>query len=316
MNVQMNATLPQKRKKNIWGKIWANWQLYLILLPVIAWYIVFAYAPMSGLVLAFKDYSFRGGVWGSPWVGTENFERILRDKDFIISLRNTAILSLGGLALQMPAAIMLALGISELRMGRTKKVIQTIVTFPHFISWVVLSGIVLGMFNSTGLVSQVCRAVGAGAPNVFTNPNSYRWFIWLSDIWKEVGWDCIIYMAAITGIDPGLYEAAMVDGANRVRRIWHITMPGIRSTFCIVLILNIGSILTNGRFDQIYNTYNPLLYATGDTIDTYVFRQTFLGGGMDYGYSTAIGVIKSVVGLVMILAANKSIKLLGEEALL
>lgn len=292
-----------------------DWLLYLLLLPVLAWYLIFCYAPMAGIVLAFKDFSFKGGILGSPWVGLQNFIKMFEDPLFFRAVKNTVIFSLGRIAFQMPCAILLAVALNEMRFKKSKKAIQTIVTFPHFISWVVLSGMLINLFGSTGVVNQILNAAGADSIAPITSAGSFRGFIWLSGIWKEVGWDSIIYLAAITSIDPGLYEAAAVDGANRLQRIWHVTLPGIRSTVCIMLILSVGSILTNGGFDQIFNLYSSPVYGVADTLDTYVFRESFITGGLDYGYTTAIGMFKSVIGIIMITACNKIVTKAGESGL-
>ena len=305
-----------KRRAQILARLKNDWLLYLLLLPVLAWYLIFCYAPMGGLVLAFKKFSFKLGIWGSPWVGLDNFEKMFKDKDLIRALKNTLIFGLGGIAISMPCEIALALMLNELRMKKTKKLVQTVVTFPHFISWVVLSGIMVNLFASTGVFSYLFKALGLSYTNPLTSVASYRWFIWLSSVWKEVGWGAIIYLAAITGINPDMYEAAELDGATRLQQIWHVTLPAIRGTICIMLILAVGQLLTNGRFDQIYNTYSSPVYVVADTLDTYIFRESFTTGGMNFGYSTAIGVVKSVFGLIMIVSANKVVTASGEQGLL
>ena len=292
-----------------------DWLLYLLLLPVLAWYIIFCYLPMAGVTLAFKDFSFRGGLWGSPWIGMDNFIKMFSDPLFLRATKNTIIFSLGRIAFQTPCAILLAVALNEMRFSKSKKAIQTIVTFPHFISWVVLSGMLINIFGSTGVINQILGTLGLGSISPITMSSQFRAFIWLSGIWKEVGWDSIIYLAAITSIDPGLYEAGAVDGANRLQRIWHITLPGIRSTICIMLILAVGSILTNGGFDQIFNLYSSPVYNVADTLDTYVFRESFVTGGLDYGYTTAIGLFKSVIGIVMLTVCNKIVTKAGENGL-
>lgn len=304
------------RRSRIVTRLKNDWLLYLMLLPVLAWYLIFCYAPMGGLVLAFKKYSFKLGIWGSKWVGLANFEKMFSDRDLMRSLKNTLIFGLGGIAISMPCEIGLALMLNELRLKRTKKLIQTTVTFPHFISWVVLSGVMINLFSSTGVFSYLFQMLGLNYSNPLTSVKGYRWFIWLSSVWKEVGWGSIIYLAAITGINPDMYEAAELDGATRLQQIWHVTLPAIRSTICIMLILAVGQLLTNGRFDQIYNTYSSPVYAVADTMDTYIFRESFTTGGMNFGYSTAIGVVKSVVGLIMIVVSNKIVTLSGEQGLL
>lgn len=304
------------RRSRIVTRLKNDWLLYLMLLPVLAWYLIFCYAPMGGLVLAFKKYSFKLGIWGSKWVGLANFEKMFSDRDLMRSLKNTLIFGLGGIAISMPCEIGLALMLNELRLKRTKKLIQTTVTFPHFISWVVLSGVMINLFSSIGVFSYLFQMLGLNYSNPLTSVKGYRWFIWLSSVWKEVGWGSIIYLAAITGINPDMYEAAELDGATRLQQIWHVTLPAIRSTICIMLILAVGQLLTNGRFDQIYNTYSSPVYAVADTMDTYIFRESFTTGGMNFGYSTAIGVVKSVVGLIMIVVSNKIVTLSGEQGLL
>lgn len=311
------ARIPsQSRRTRIVTRLKNDWLLYLMLLPVMAWYLIFCYAPMGGLVLAFKKYSFKLGIWGSKWVGLSNFEKMFKDRELMRSLKNTVIFGLGGIAISMPCEIGLALMLNELRMKRVKKLVQTTVTFPHFISWVVLSGVMINLFSSTGVFSYLFQMLGINYTNPLTSVKGYRWFIWLSSVWKEVGWGSIIYLAAITGINPDMYEAAELDGASRLQQIWHVTLPAIRSTICIMLILAVGQLLTNGRFDQIYNTYSSPVYSVADTMDTYIFRESFTTGGMNFGYSTAIGVVKSVVGLIMIMVSNKIVTLSGEQGLL
>ena len=314
-----SARLPQPRRGRgyqIVMRLKNDWLLYALLLPVLIWYLIFCYAPMGGLVLAFKKYSVRLGIWRSPWVGLANFEKMFRDRDLMRALRNTVIFGLGGIAVSMPCEIGLALMLNELRLKRVKKLVQTTVTFPHFISWVVLSGIMINLFSSTGVFSYIVQGLGFSYRNPLTATSGYRWFIWISAVWKEVGWGSIIYLAAITGINPDMYEAAELDGASRLQQMRHVTLPAIRGTICIMLILAVGQLLTNGRFDQIFNTYSSPVYSVADTMDTYIFRESFTTGGMNFGYSTAIGVVKSVFGLMMIVTANRIVTATGEQGLL
>lgn len=293
-----------------------DWLLYLLLLPTLLWYGVFCYAPMAGITLSFREFRFDMGLWKSPWVGLANFSRMFSQNNFWIAVKNTVIFSLGRIVFQMPCAILLAVFLNEVRNARLKKFFQTAVTFPHFISWVVLSGILINLFGSSGIINQILAELGIGGISPITQASSFRAFIWLTNIWKEAGWDSIIYLAAITSIDTGLYEAANVDGANRFQKMWHITLPGIRSTICIMLILAVGQVMTNGGFDQIFNLYSPTVYSVADTLDTYVFRESFLTGTLNYGYSTAIGLFKSVVGVVLIMGSNKIVTKCGENGLL
>lgn len=313
---QKKAGVPKKKRTahQIWVQIKNDWILYVLLIPVLAWYLIFCYGPMGGLILAFKDYSYKGGIWGSEWIGLQNFRDMMSDRNLFPAIKNTLILGVGGILMGMPCEIGLALMLNELRMPKAKKVIQTTVTFPHFISWVVLAGIMKNIFASTGMVNQLLMTLGLGTVSPLTSASGYRWFIWFSGIWKEVGWGSIIYLAAITSVDPGLYEAAVMDGANRLHQIWHVTLPCIRGTICIMLILAVGNLISNGRFDQIYNTYSSPVYSVADTLDTYIYRESF-GNSMDFGYSTAIGMAKSVVSLILILTANKIVTAAGENGL-
>ena len=286
-------------------KLRNNALYYVMLVPVLAWYTIFCYVPMAGITLAFRNFRFDGGLWNSPWVGMDNFVKMMSDAQFLVAVKNTVIIGVGGILFQMPCAIILAILINEIRGRRAKKFFQTVVTFPHFISWVVLGGILTSMFSSSGIINQVLRAIGLPSVSPLTSVDSFRPFIWISNIWKEIGWDSIIYIAAITSIDTGLYEAAEVDGANRLQKMWHITLPGIRSTIVIMLILAVGQLMNNGRFDQIFNLYSAPVYSVGDTLDTYIFRESFVTGGLNFGYSTAIGLFKSVIGVVLISISNK-----------
>lgn len=278
---------------------------YVMLVPVLAWYVIFCYVPMAGITLAFRNFRFDGGLWNSPWIGMDNFVKMMSDAQFLVAVKNTVIIGVGGILFQMPCAIILAILINEIRGRRAKKFFQTVVTFPHFISWVVLGGILTSMFSSSGIINQVLGSMGVPSVSPLTSVDSFRPFIWISNIWKEIGWDSIIYIAAITSIDTGLYEAAEVDGANRLQKMWHITLPGIRSTIVIMLILAVGQLMNNGRFDQIFNLYSAPVYSVGDTLDTYIFRESFVTGGLNFGYSTAIGLFKSVIGVVLISISNK-----------
>ncbi len=307
--------MAQKNRNRLLKRLRNDSLLYIMFIPVLAWYLIFCYVPMTGIVLAFKNFKFDGGIWGSPWVGIRNFRKMLRDRDFLQAVRNTLIIGIGGIVFQMPCAIALAILINEVKGKWNKKIYQTIVTFPHFISWVVLAGILTSLFGNSGIINQILSKIGLPQLDLLTNAKAFRGFIWGSNIWKEIGWDSIIYIAAITSIDPGLYEAAEVDGANRLQKIWHITLPGIRSTIVIMLILAIGQLLTNGRFDQIFNLYSPTVYRTADTIDTYIFRETFTKGSLNFGYSTAIGLFKSVIGVVLISTSNWVATKVGEQGL-
>lgn len=302
-----NIHNPLRRMRN-------DWMLYAMLLPVLAWYVIFCYLPMGGITLAFREYRYDTGLWGSPWVGMKHFMAMARDADFRRAFANTLIFSLGRLAFHFPVPVIVAVLLNEIRQPRVKKFFQTVFTFPHFISWVVLSGILINLFASNGIVNQVLGALGLEQVSPLMSLTAFRPFIWISNIWKEFGWDAIIYMAALTNIDPQLYEAAGIDGAGRFQKMRHITWPGIRGTVSIMLILQIGGIMGGASFDQVFNLYSVPVYAVADILDTYVYRLSFLVGS-NFGYTTAVGLLKSVIGVVMITAANKVITKLGEEGL-
>lgn len=312
----MERTKKAQQWKLLWKRIRSHWLLYVLIFPVLLWYVLFCYLPIAGgISLAVRQYRFDAGIWNSPFVGLEHFQKMIRDKDFIRAVKNTVIISTGRIVFQMPCAIALALFLNEIRNAKIKKTFQTIVTFPHFISWVVLAGILTEIFGSSGVINGVLTSCGLETISPISTASSFRPFIWLSNIWKEIGWDSIIYLAAITSIDPGLYEAAEVDGAGRLKRIWYITLPGIKGTIATMLILAIGQIMTNGSFDQIFNLYSAPVYKVGDTLDTYIFRESFITGGLNYGYSSAIGMFKSIIGTVMIVISNKIVTSLGENGL-
>lgn len=291
-----------------------DWMLYALLLPVLAWYAVFCYLPMGSITLAFRNYRYDTGLWHSPWVGLAHFKTMFIDAEFWQAFKNTLIFSLGKLAFHFPVPIIVAVLLNEIRKPGIKKFFQTVFTFPHFISWVVLSGILINMFASNGIINQVLGTLGLEKVAPLMSLTSFRPFIWVSNIWKEFGWDSIIYMAALTGIDQQLYEAAGIDGANRLQKMLHVTWPGIRSTVCIMLILQVGGIMSGASFDQVFNLYSAPVYPVADIIDTYVYRQSFMIG-TNFGYTTAIGLLKSVIGVGMLWTANRAITKMGEDGL-
>ena len=312
--------MKKKYQKTDWKKIRKrmrnDWMLYLLIIPVLAWYFIFCYMPIAGgLSLSVREFRYDTGIWHSPFVGLAHFQEMLSDRDFLRAAANTIIISLGRIAFQMPCAILVAVFLNEIRSAKLKRTFQTVITFPHFISWVVLAGILSNIFGSSGIINQVLNMLGMESISPITSAATFRPFIWLSNIWKEVGWDSIIYLAAITSIDPGLYEAAEVDGAGRFQKIWHVTLPGIKGTIAIMLILAIGQVMTNGSFDQIFNLYSSPVYAVGDTLDTFIFRESFVTGGLNFGYSTAIGMFKSIIGVIMISISNRIVTALGENGL-
>ena len=279
------------------------WQLYLLFLPVLAWYIVFCYAPMGGISIAFRKFSVIRGIAGSPWVGWANFEQMFSAPMFWRAFRNTLIISFQNLLIGFPIPILFALLVNEIRHAGFKKTVQTISYLPHFISWSVVGGLVYMLLSlNTGTVNNVIAALG-GTPQNFTGMNAYfRGIVVVSGIWKSMGWSAIVYLAAITGVDEELYEAAYIDGANRFNRLWHITLPGIRTTISVMLILQVGNLLSV-NFDQIYILINDMVLETGETLDYYVYR-VGLYSTNNFSQATAVGLIKSLIGFVLVITTN------------
>ncbi|MCP3774050.1 ABC transporter permease subunit [Paenibacillus sp. MZ04-78.2] len=287
--------------------------LYLLLLPGMLFIIVFKYIPMYGLVIAFQEYNILQGVGGSDWVGLYQFEKLFTMLDFTNVFKNTLIISTLKLVWGFPAPIVLALLLNEVKQLVFQRFVQTVVYLPHFISWVIFSGIIIIFLNPVdGLVNQVMGWFG-GAPIDFLIEKSYfRSILVATDIYKEVGWGTIIYLAAISGISPQLYEAAIVDGAGRFRQMWNITLPSIRHVIVILFILSLGNILDAG-FLQTLLLYNPLVMDVADIIDTYVYRKGIVDAS--YSLGAAAGVFKSVIALILVAASNQLAKRFGEEGL-
>ncbi|XID90211.1 ABC transporter permease [Paenibacillaceae bacterium WGS1546] len=279
------------------------WFLYLLFIPVIVYYVVFRYYPIvvQG-VLAFKDYKLSLGVWDSPWVGFDNFAYAFSRPEFYNVLENTVIISLLRIAFGFFPPIVLAILLFDLRSSLLRRISQTILYIPHFFSWVIMYGIVFALFSNTGLVNQLLESFGGAAQNFLMAPEWFRLLIVGSGIWKEIGWGTIIYLAALTAVDPSLYEAAKIDGAGPLQRIGHITLPGIRSVVVFLFTLSLGSVLSAG-VEQILLFYSPATYEVGDIIDTFVFRQGL--SQLQYSMATAVGLFQSVIGLVLILTANR-----------
>ena len=318
MNVKKAAAvsnMPTNKWARKWKQIRSDKLLYLLLLPVIAWYLIFAYLPMGGLSLAFKNFRYDMGLWASPWIGFEHFSKMFEDKDFWNALKNTLVFAAGKICILFPMPVILAVLLNEMRANKTKKFFQTVFTFPHFITWVVLAGILINMFDSNGMVNASLSALGFQKISPLSDSSMFRPFIWLSALWKEIGWDSIIYLAAFAGIDPGLYEAASIDGANRFQKMIHISWPGIRGTVAIMFILAVGSLMTNGAsFDQVFNLYSEPVYNVADTLDTFVYRSSF-SIGTNFGYTTAVGFLKSVINVILITVTNKIVTKTGESGL-
>ena len=303
-----------KKKRGALYYLKRDFWLYLCVLPVIVYYVVFKYLPMAGIVMAFQDYNIFKGVLGSKFVGLENFVKIWKSQQFWNSVRNTLVLNLATLAASFPLTIALALMLNELRAVKFKRVSQSLLYLPHFISWVVVAGIAQNMFKmSNGTVNKVLESIGGG-PVPFLSNNGWWIFTYiLCNIWKEIGWGTIIYLAALTGVDESLYEAAYLDGATRIQRIRYITLPMIKSVAVTMLILNVSSMMSIG-LDAPLLLGNTKVMAISEVISTYVYR---LGiEKAQYDLATAIGLFQSLVNIIILVIVDRIAKCMGEEGIL
>lgn len=278
------------------------WMLYVMILPGIIYYLVFKYLPLAGSVIAFQDYQIFKGMLSSSWVGMDNFKFIFTYRDFYTVLRNTATIALYQLVFGFPAPIILALLFNEVRKMLAKRVMQSLFYLPHFLSWVVVGGIVFELLSSQGVINMVRGWFGLDTILFMQEQQYFRTIVVISGIWKDVGWGTIIYLAAIAGINPSLYEAAVMDGANRWKQTIYITLPTMFPTILVLFLLNIGNFLELG-FDQIYNLLTPMTYSVGDIIETYVYRAGVLQG--QYSVTTAIGLFQSVIGFALLWIFNR-----------
>lgn len=289
---------------------WKNRYLFILLIPVLAYYIIFHYAPMYGIQIAFKDYKFRLGIAGSPWTGLSNFKLLFNMGSFWEVFGNTLIISVYKLLVGFPAPILFAILMSELRGKVFKKTVQTISYLPHFISWVVLGGIFIQFLSpSTGPINQILQALGLDPIYFLGDTKWFRGTLVATSVWKGLGWNSIIYLAAITGIDAELYEAAEIDGAGRLRKIMNVTLPGLVPVITVMLIFNVGGIV-NDDFDQIFNLYNAAVYKVGDVLGTYTYRVGMVD--MRYSFSTAVGLFKNVIAFALIIITNSVTKRVNE----
>lgn len=286
-----------------------DWHLYLLILPGLLYFLVYKYLPMFGLLMAFQDFSPFLGFFDSPWVGLKHFKTMFEDKEALQVIWNTLEISLLQILFAFPLPILLALMINELRNAVYKRLIQSMVYLPHFLSWVVVVGIFVVFLKSDGLVNQFLQSLGIDQIPFLTSPEWFKPLIVFQVIWKESGWGTIIILAALAGVNPQLYEAAVIDGANRWQQMWHITLPAIRSTIVILLILRLGSVMDTG-FEQIFLMLNPFTMEVGNVLDTYVYFKGIQQG--DISFATAVGLFKGTVGLVLVVIANRLAKRFGE----
>ena len=299
----------QKRQRalRLLGKYWPY---YLMMLPGLVYFALLKYAPMYGVLIAFKDFKIKKGIWGSPWVGMQNFRTFFTSTYCSRLIGNTLIISFTKLVLSSFMSVFFALLLNECTKRRFKRLVQTVSYMPHFLSWVIIYGIVyLFCSESAGYINRIVRMLTGSTIPIMTSNTYFRGLLYFTELWKNTGYASIIYMSVIVGIDPGLYEAATIDGASRWQRIVHITLPAIRSTFIMLTIMNIGKIM-NAGFDQIYVFYSPQVYQTGDIIDTYVYRAGL--EEMRYGLSTAVGLFKNVIGFTLVFTTNRIAQKWGE----
>lgn len=313
-NAQKGLSKMERWKSKVIKNAKKYWPLYLMLIPAIIYFILLCYVPMTGIVLAFKDYSFKEGVWGSPWVGLRYFKTFFNSYDSLRLLRNTLTVGFIKCILEFPFAILLALMLNEIRNLKFKKTVQTITYLPHFLSSVIIVTIMQRVLApETGVINQIIGSMGGDPSTFFLMEAKYFFQILFSmDLWKNIGWDSIIYLAAISSVDLALYEAADMDGCSKLKKIWHITLPSIRGTIGLLFIMGVGGLLSSG-FEQIYLLRTPGNMALADTLDTFVVR-IGLGSGQ-FGYATAIGLIQGLVGLVLVVICNKLSKKFTEVGL-
>ncbi len=310
----MSQAKKGKKAAGFFSQMWLNRETYLMLLPCLAWYFVFCYMPMGGLSLAFKSYNAKLGIWKSPWIGLQNYEFVFRDGAFYVALFNTLLISFLRLLIEFPVPIILALMLNIVISSKYRRFLQTVFTFPNFLSWVVVSGIMVTVFEPNGIVNAVLGVFGMDSVVFLGEPNIARVLLFVTNIWKTAGWSAIIYLAAIAGIDMEQYESAEIDGASRFQQTIYITLPSIKATISVLFVLAAGNMM-NAGFDQIFNLANPAVLRTVDILDYYIYRMTFETAA-DFSFSTAISLMKSVVNLILLLFANQACKWIGEDGLI
>ena len=309
-----NGQVIRPHHKSTWQYVVQHKWLYFLILPGIIYFIMFRYIPMGGLIIAFKEYSPFKGIWASPWVGLEQFRKFFGTADFTRLLYNTLGISLLQLFLYFPAPIILSLFLNEVRHSGYKRVVQTLVYVPHFVSWVIVASLTYQLFNVTdGVMNVIYKAISGGQTfDILSQASTFWGLIVGQDIWRETGYGTIVFLAALSSVDQELYEAARVDGEGRCRLMWHITLPAIRGTIIMMLILRVGGILNTG-YEQIFLMRNDLNIARAEVFDTYIYTKGIRSG--QYSFSTAAGMFKSIVGMIMVLLSDRVAKAFGESGL-
>ncbi|MEG0294245.1 ABC transporter permease [Enterococcus sp.] len=311
MEVSMNRkrTKGEERRR----RIFASRQLYLFILPTFLVFLIFSYIPMYGVMIAFKDYIPTLGVWGSPWVGFKHFTRFFDSYYFWDLLKNTIGISVYSLVVGFPLPIILALALNEIKDGPLKKFSQTVTYAPNFISTVVMVGMILAFLNpTTGIINHLVQLLGMEPISFMEDPRWFKTVYVLSGVWQGTGWGSVIYLAALAGVDTQLHEAAIVDGATRIQRIWHINLPTIRPTMVILLIMNVGSVMNLG-YEKILLMQNPLNMESSNVIATFVYQQGLLEA--QYSYAAAVGLFNSAINAILMISVNKIASKLGESSL-
>ncbi len=302
------------RKGRLWSEIVRHKSIYAIMLIPCVYYFIFKYLPIWNGQIAFKNFSARAGVWNSKWCGLKNFMEFFQSYYFWELIRNTLFYSFGKMIVGIPLSIILAVVLYESRRKYLRKTVQTLAYLPHFLSWVIMYGILLVLLApGDGVVNDILKAFGMQPVGFLTDTKTFPWIVILSDAWKTVGWSAIIFIAALMGIDASLYEAAMLDGATAFQRTMHITLPSIRPVIMMVVLLKLGTVMDAG-FNQMYMLYSPSVYSVGDIIDTWVYRQGLLE--FQFSLATAVGIFKGVIGLLLVFASNALVKKVSDSSIL
>ncbi|GKV57610.1 sugar ABC transporter permease [Sporosarcina sp. NCCP-2222] len=302
----------RRARSKWWKSIWRNWELYVLLSPVILYFLVFHYFPLYGLQIAFKDFIASKGILGSPWVGFKHFERFFNSYYFWRLIKNTIGIGIFTLAVSFPVPIIIALMLNEVKSLRYKKFVQTVIYAPHFLSTVVVVGMLLLFVKPDGMINQVVRLFGGTPIDFISEPSWFKSLYVFSDVWQTMGWSSIIYIAALAAVDPAQHEAAMIDGASRFQRILHINIPAIMPTIVILFILNAGSVMAVG-FEKVYLMQNDLNMSASDVISTFVYRSGILEA--QYSFSAAVGLFNSIINFIMLLMVNQFAKKVNETSL-
>jgi len=284
------------------GHLQKYWPLYVMAIPGIVFFIIFKFIPMGGSIIAFQEYSIFKGILDSPWVGFKNFNLLFESPDFYRVFTNTLILGLLKITIIFPVPIALALLINEIRVTLLKKSVQTALYVPHFLSWVIIAGIAFDFLSINGMFNIVREWFGMESKLIMQEEGYFRWIYVLTGIWRDAGWGTIVYLAAISSIDSQVYEAAVIDGANRIKQMFYITLPLLLPTIVILFLMDLGNFMELG-FDHVYNLLTPMTYSVGDIIDTYVFRTGIQGAR--YSFATAVGLFQAVIGFILVIIFNK-----------